>query len=383
MSWVFFLIVAAFALFNFVTIRSLLAFHPRWRSLIIVTAVAGNLVWPLLPFILSARTNPYIRLVRATLGPIWFSWLIVVFVYSAFVAIMSIIWIVAARRRRFVDFSRRSSIAWLAVLVLLALIGVYHALVPLRVERVTVAIRNLDPQLVGYRVALLSDLHVGLFTRPSRLTRTAETVRAERPAIVAIAGDFIDDDPFFVPKLLKGLSSIPSDIPIVAALGNHEMYGNPEEVIRGMAGSRVELLVNRGKEVGRGSAKLWVAGLSDFAAAAGGRRARPGLAPDLDKAMAGSAPNAPTILLAHQPDAFTLARRRGIALTIAGHTHGGQFGIRAIRWSLAGVFLPFDMGLYRREDSQLYITTGAGYWLVPFRLGMSPEVVILTLTPSN
>ena len=369
--------VAVFALLNFVTIRALLGFHPRWRRLTLAAAILGNLLWPMLPFILSARTNPLFRILRATLGPVWFSWLIFIVVYSAFVALIGLIRLSVARQRPFAEFGSRPSSAYLALLLIVALTGMYQALVPLRVERVTVKVPSLPSELAGYRIALLSDLHVGLFTRPGRLRRITETAGAERPEIVAIAGDFIDDDPFFVPKLIDGLSAIPESIPIVAVLGNHEIYGDPDEVVRKMTGSRVTLLVNRGIAAGRGAATIWLAGLSDFAAS---RRSRADLAPDLDRAMSGSVAGTPTILLAHQPNAFALARQRGIELTIVGHTHGGQFGIRPLRWSLAGLFLPFDMGLYRRDRSQLYVTTGAGYWLVPFRLGMSPEIVIIELS---
>lgn len=71
--------------------------------------------------------------------------------------------------------------------------------------------------------------------------------------------------------------------------------------------------------------------------------------------------------------------RRRIPLTLCGHTHGGQFGIRPLGWSLAGVFLKYHMGLYKEGDSQMYVNTGTGYWLVPVRLGMTPEITVVEL----
>ena len=66
-------------------------------------------------------------------------------------------------------------------------------------------------------------------------------------------------------------------------------------------------------------------------------------------------------------------------LTLCAHTHGGQFGFRPLHWSLAGLFLPFHMGLYERGASQLCVNTGTGYWLLPFRLGMTPEITLIEL----
>ncbi len=69
----------------------------------------------------------------------------------------------------------------------------------------------------------------------------------------------------------------------------------------------------------------------------------------------------------------------GIPLTLAAHTHGGQLDIRPLGWSLAGVFLDYHMGLYELGASRLYINTGTGYWLFPFRPGMTPEITLIEL----
>jgi predicted MPP superfamily phosphohydrolase len=72
-----------------------------------------------------------------------------------------------------------------------------------------------------------------------------------------------------------------------------------------------------------------------------------------------------------------------LPLTLCAHTHGGQFGFRALRWSLAGLFLPYHMGLYRRGASRLYVNTGTGYWLLPWRIGVTPEITLVELRPSS
>jgi predicted MPP superfamily phosphohydrolase len=338
--------LALFVLCNVFTYRTLVRLHPRWKPVVIALTVICNVMWVLLPVIRNTRTD-FSRIVRAVFGPPWFAWLSFILLYTAF--------LIVARRA---VFSR--IFLWSTLLALPA--GVYAALVPLRVEHVPVAV----PGGGSARIVELADLHVGLFTRPSRLRKIFATAAAAQPDAIVIAGDLIDDDPYFVPKLLEGVAHVPPHIPIYAVLGNHEMYGAPDDVIARLRGSRIRLLVNEGVAVRR----LWLAGISDFA----GRT--PQLRPNFAVALAGRGARVP-VVLSHQPKAFDEARRLNIPLTICAHTHGGQFGFRPLRWSLAGVFLPFHMGLYRRGPSQLYVNTGTGYWLLPWRLGMTPEITVI------
>jgi hypothetical protein len=118
---------------------------------------------------------------------------------------------------------------------------------------------------------------------------------------------------------------------------------------------------------------LWIAGLSDYAAQI------PSLRPNMVAALRARPAGAFPILVSHQPKSFAEARQRGIALTLCAHTHGGQCGFRPLHWSLAGLFLPYHMGLYDVGGAQLYVNTGTGYWLLPFRLGMTPEITLVEL----
>ncbi len=371
MRLVVILVIAAviFGPFNVLTVRRITRLHPRRRRIVYALAVAGNLVWPLIPY-LDIR-NGFTRLARAILGPPWFAWTSVAVFYSMMTAIALLLWLPFIKRVSFDDFSRPLSRAFLWFILTGSVIGFYQALVPLRVEHVALELANLPPGAEGKKLALLSDLHTGLFTRPSRLEKIFTTTVAEKPDAILLAGDLIDDDPYFTRKFLASTSVIPASIPILATLGNHEIYGAPLEHIAQLRGTRVHLLVNEGAQLG----SLWIAGLSDYAAG----QLRPALEPDLNAALhlepAGTFP----IVVAHQPRAFIDAKARALPLTLVGHTHGGQCGFRPLHWCLAGVFVKYHMGHYTEGASQLFVTTGAGYWLLPFRLGMSPEIVIIEL----
>jgi predicted MPP superfamily phosphohydrolase len=216
-----------------------------------------------------------------------------------------------------------------------------------------------------------------MFSRPSRLATIVERTSAEKPDAILVAGDFIDDDPYFVPKFLRAFAAAPAELPVYAVLGNHEIYVNPGGVVAEMRRqSRVRLLVNEGVPLARGGSALWLAGISDYAASENYARE---FRPDVSAALRGKPPSAVPILLGHQPKGFGDAKKAEIPLTLSGHSHGGQCGIRALNWSLAGMFIPYHMGLYREGAHQLFVSTGAGYWLVPFRLGISPEIVVMEL----
>ncbi|HYH09565.1 MAG TPA: metallophosphoesterase [Thermoanaerobaculia bacterium] len=364
--------VLVFAPFNWITYRQLVRIHPRRRRWILGALIAGNAMWPFFPLLRSS--TDFARVMRAVLGPLWFGWTSFAILYSILVFLVLLAW-VPFRRVEFARFARWPSRVFLSVVLVGFAIGYVHAIVPLRVERVTVRVPNLPASSEGTKLVLMGDLHVGLFTRPSRLERIFATAGSLQPDAVLIAGDLIDDDPYFVPKLLAGTRALPANIPLYAVLGNHEMYGDPVAAIEAMRGSRMRLLVNEGVPL----RDLWIAGVSDPAAREAGSRGSKQLAPDLASALAGKPANAIAIVLAHQPKILEEARRRGAALTLSAHTHGGQFGFRPLRLSLAGLFLRYHMGLYDLPPTQLYINTGTGYWLFPFRLGMTPEITLIEL----
>ncbi|MGH9423219.1 MAG: metallophosphoesterase, partial [Thermoanaerobaculia bacterium] len=363
------IVLPAFLIANVAAFRILVRVHPRRRTIVIVLIILGNAMWLFFP-LLNARTD-FSRFVRATLGPPWFAWNCFAILYSAFAFLIAIAWLPLRTRMPFARFGKWPSRIFLWATLFALVTGVWNALVPLRIERVPVTLAGLPKELDGFRIALISDLHTGLFTRRSRLETIFASAAAQKPDVILLAGDNVDDDPIFTTKLLSSTAVLDPRMPLLAVLGNHEMYGEPFEVIHRLHGSRIHLLVNEGSTV-RG---VWIAGISDFAART------PELAPNFDAALRGRPPESFPILLAHQPKAFIDAQKRGLPLTLCGHSHGGQCAIRPLGWSLSGLFLPYHMGLYRRGNSQLYVNTGTGYWLLPWRfgIGISPEITVIEL----
>ena len=135
----------------------------------------------------------------------------------------------------------------------------------------------------------------------------------------------------------------------------------------------VEVLHNERVALRRGTATVDLAGVDDRTAASSGVS---GQGADLDAALDGRDDATPVVLLAHQPVLVEQARAAGVDLQLSGHTHGGQL------WPFDYVVRldqPAVEGLSRYGDTQLYVTSGAGYWGPPMRVGARPEVTVVEL----
>jgi predicted MPP superfamily phosphohydrolase len=154
-------------------------------------------------------------------------------------------------------------------------------------------------------------------------------------------------------------------------MGNHDYFGEGEPLISMLRGRGVRVLRNEGVVIERAGAQLWLAAIDDTWT----RR------DDLARALEGRPDGAATVLLAHDPARFDAAAEAGAHLVLSGHTHGGQiampFASRAL--SLASLAHPYNVGVYRRGRSTLYVHPGLGTTGPPMRLGVAPEVTILVL----
>jgi predicted MPP superfamily phosphohydrolase len=380
--FIFNLIFSIFFLLNAIAIGGGLSLYPQKWIFIFLAAVLGNTVWLLIPFILKHHSGPKLRLVRAFLNPLWVSWILFIFLYSVFMVITGLVWLITGKGwgTPFETFALAPSNTYLTILSVIYAVGLSQMLFTVKLERVTVLIKNLPAEFAGYKIAMLTDLHVGLFTRLSRLYRHMRLANQNHPDLMVICGDITDDDFHYIPKFLKGLEALDPQIPVVGVLGNHDFYADPQKSLDCLKDSRLRIFLNQGEEIKRGSASLWLAGVSDYAAGRFGEWAF--LAPDFNKALAGKPAAMPVVLMCHQPRGFKDSIQHRVDLTLSGHTHGGQLGFKTLNWSLAKLFMKYHMGLFREGESQLYVSTGTGFWALPVRFGLSPEISLIELQPA-
>jgi predicted MPP superfamily phosphohydrolase len=239
------------------------------------------------------------------------------------------------------------------------------------VRDVEVKLRGLDPRLDGYRIAHLSDLHIGTMTPRARGDKWVKAANARTPDLAVVTGDMVTSGTAFHEDIAAVIGGLRAKDGVFVSMGNHDYFGDGEPLITHLNTQGTRVLRNEGTVLDHGGASLYLAGIDDTWTKRD----------DIDRALKGRPDGVPSILLAHDPDRFPDAAERGVDLTLAGHTHGGQIAFPFLyRWlSLARVAHRFNVGLYREGSSWLYVHPGLGTTGPPMRLGVAPAVVILTL----
>ncbi|MFL5606628.1 MAG: metallophosphoesterase [Gemmatimonadaceae bacterium] len=264
----------------------------------------------------------------------------------------------------------------LAVVALVLALG-YLGARRLVVRNVDAVMPGLAPEFDGLRIAQLSDLHVGPHTSRRFLQRVVDATQSLVPDVIAVTGDLIDDRAEDVAVYARALGALEAPLGVYMIPGNHDVYAGWDDVERNLRSARLgTVLVNETRLLHRGDATIAIVGTGD---PAGGQRGASRVAPDVERALEEVPGSATVIAFAHNPKLWPALAARGVALTLSGHTHYGQFALPRLGWSLASPFLEHAMGAHAQEDALLYISPGTGYWGIPFRLGAPPEVTLVTL----
>lgn len=250
-------------------------------------------------------------------------------------------------------------------------VGASTALGRPQVLQVPVGLRRLDPAFNGFRIAVVSDIHLGPLAGRSHTERIVDVINSTDADLVAVVGDLVDGSVDELGPAAEPLRDLSSREGTFFVTGNHEYFVDDTAAwLRELERLGVQPLQNENTVIRRGTAAFDLAGVNDIA---GEERSEP---PDFDRALAGTESTRPTILLAHQPIQVADAADRGVDLQLSGHTHGGQM------WPfhyVVSMVQPSLAGLSTFGDTQLYVTRGAGYWGPPIRIGAPPDVTVLSL----
>jgi hypothetical protein len=270
-------------------------------------------------------------------------------------------------------------------LMVVFLVSFFYRLKGPFVRNITIEIPDMSDCLNGLRVVQLSDVHVGGFLFERDLLRLRETVLSLTPDLLLFTGDMIDHSIEEVSRFSKIFGDVQGRYGRFLVMGNHEQWIGGQEVYSAFVGGGFDLLENDSRAVSVKGADLRVVGLSDPA----GKEVSPegGPNPALAFSRIPEGNESLVIVMAHQPDVWKTLSAYHADLTLSGHTHGGQIGMFRSGWNLARLFHRLDIGLFKRFSNgrlqQLFIHGGVGYFGVPVRLGIRPEVVVLTLVNGN
>lgn len=237
-----------------------------------------------------------------------------------------------------------------------------------KLTKVDVKIKNLKAPL---NIVQISDVHIGQSLGKEFFDEIVNNINALKADIVVITGDLIDLHVSKIGDKLEGLKDIQSKFGVYFVTGNHEYFHGVEEICAYLKSLHVKVLNNESVVIDE---RINLVGVNDLT----GKRTGI-LPPDLKKAMAYVRKDLPTILLAHQPKFVKEIKNYPIDLVLSGHTHAGQifpFGL------LVMLDQPYLYGLHQHsKNTQIYVSSGAGYWGPPIRVMAPSEIVKLRLVP--
>ncbi|HWM37471.1 MAG TPA: metallophosphoesterase [Streptomyces sp.] len=244
--------------------------------------------------------------------------------------------------------------------------GAYSVLNGPTLKRITVPLAKLPRSAHGYRIAVVSDIHLGAVLGRAHAQRIVDTINSAQPDLVAIVGDLVDGTVADLAPAAEPLRQLRSRDGSFFVTGNHEYFGDAGEWVDHVRELGVHPLENARREL----PGFDLAGVNDL------RGEDAGEGPDFGKALGDRDGSRASVLLAHQPVQIHEAVDHGVDLQLSGHSHGGQM------WPgpyLAALANPTVAGLERYGDTQLYVTRGAGAFGPPVRVGADSDVTIVKL----
>jgi uncharacterized protein len=246
--------------------------------------------------------------------------------------------------------------------------GTYGVLRGPGVKRVTVPLAKLPRAAHGYRIAVVSDIHLSPVLGRGFAQKVVDTINGTQPDLVAVVGDLVDGSVKDLGPAAAPLSRIKA--PAYFVTGNHEYFSGAEQWIEEVRHLGLRPLENARTEL------PWfdLAGVNDIAGESEGQ------GPDFTRALGDRDTTRACVLLAHQPVQIHDAVRHGVDLQLSGHTHGGQL------WPgnfLAAAANPTVAGLERYGDTQLYVSRGAGAWGPPTRVGAPSDITVIELASTR
>jgi hypothetical protein len=270
-------------------------------------------------------------------------------------------------------------------------------------RHVDIPVANLPPELDGLRITQLSDIHIGSYMPVAQVRRAVGIANDLGGDLTVVTGDFLTvrSDP--LEDCIAALSRLRAPLGVWGCNGNHEIYARAEaEAAALFHRYGMRLLRHENAELRWQGSAFNLIGV-DYQRQRPADSDRPPMLPRVETLVRRDVPN---ILLSHNPNTFRRAAELGIELSLAGHTHGGQVNVEILDhdWNAAQFFTPYVAGLYRRPlgfdanltdeqiaslfpasslkpvaSSSIYVNRGLGTIGAPVRLGVPPEITLMTL----
>lgn len=282
-------------------------------------------------------------------------------------------------------------VLFLALAVLLVVIfGLTRGKYFYRVRKETLYFPDLPAAFEGFTITQISDIHVGSFTNKKEVQKGIDLANAQQSDLLLFTGDLVNHAASEMDPWISAFAQLKAPYGKYSVLGNHD-YGDYIQwesqtakianldrlkVVHKEMGFR--LLLNQSDLVEKDGESIAMIGVENW-----GKKGFQQYG-DLRKATASLPSNIFKVLMSHDPshwDVVSVDQEQHIHLTLAGHTHGMQFGIElfGFKWSPIQYFYKRWAGLYQSEGKYLYVNRGFGYHGLKGRIGVWPEITVLTL----
>ncbi len=269
------------------------------------------------------------------------------------------------------------------------LYGMFKGKYDYKVYRQTLYFDDLPEAFDGFTITQLSDIHSGSFDNSSAVQRGIDLAKAQKSDLFVFTGDLVNNAAWEIEPYLEQFRQIKAPFGQFSILGNHDygdyiQWDSPEQKEANLVALKNQhkkleyrLLLDENLELEKNGQKINLLGVQNW----GKGFIQLG---DLDKALKGVKDDAFKILLSHDPTHWVEKARHHqskIHLTLAGHTHGAQFGVETagLRWSPVKYIYPYWAGQAEYQGRQLYVNRGFGFLAYSGRIGIWPEITVLTL----
>jgi predicted MPP superfamily phosphohydrolase len=249
------------------------------------------------------------------------------------------------------------------------------------VVRQRIRLARLPKAFEGFRIAQLSDVHIGPFTTADYIRNCVAITNGLKPDLVVLTGDYISWDPEAEGEAVRALEGLRAPHGVFGCLGNHEQEGKIEEPItRLFAAQGIRILRQERAAIRLSDETLNLIGIDEPR----GEEWEHDVYRRMQQVQGLVMPGTVNILLLHDPGVFDYAAELGVPidLTLAGHTHGGQLSLDFVHrgLNLGRLVTHYVSGWYEKGERQLYVNRGIGTTGFPIRLGARPEISVFELT---
>ncbi|MFB6454535.1 metallophosphoesterase [Chitinophaga sp. Hz27] len=265
------------------------------------------------------------------------------------------------------------------------------------VHKIKLTFKNLPASFKGMRIVQISDIHSGSFANREAVLKGVKMINDQKADLVLFTGDLVNDRAIEMEQWMDVFSQVKAPMGVYSTLGNHD-YGDyypwPDKQPNGYSAMQHQnlehlkkvhadlgwkLMMNENTVFQRNEDKIALLGIENWSAMS--RFPKYG---DLKRAYDGVSDIPFKILMSHDPthwDAQIRPEFADIDLTLAGHTHGMQFGVEipGLKWSPAQYIYNEWAGLYKKGSQFLYVNRGFGFLGYPGRVGILPEITVIDL----